>query len=446
MKIPLIRTGSEDRLIVTGNQQGVSVEEFVGSAIHLSESFRKADYVVNLCRDRYNFLLVFAASLIARKTSIHPPNRQTDSLNDILKDYPSNLCISDDPDSLDGLECMNLNEVMELDGGVRNGISSVFELPEIEKDHLAAIAFTSGSTGKPSPNRKTWGIFVGTTERLARRFGFYDSQPVLLGTVPSQHMYGLEMTILMALHGNCTLHRRIPFFPKDVGTTLDSIESAKVLVTTPVHLRALVESGIELSPLQLIVSATAPLSAPLAERAEKLGHCHLEEIYGCTEGGSIATRHTVKEPTWKLLDGMKIRCGREDEVVLVAEHLPDEVILQDQLTIHSEKEFEFLGRNEDMLNVGGKRYSVADLVLRLLEIEGVKDAFVFVPDEGEKVSRPLALVVADITEKQIVKTLSEKIDPVFIPRPFKLVDHIPRNETGKVGREQLQKLLKVEQS
>lgn len=441
MKIPLIRTGSEDRLIVTGNQQSVSVAEFLGSAIHLSENFKKADYIVNLCRDRYNFLLVFAAALIGKKTSIHPPNRQTDSLNDILKDYQSNLCISDDPDSLSGLECMNLNEVMALDDVKRK-----VEYPEIEKDHLAAIAFTSGSTGKPSPNRKTWGIFVGTTERLARRFGFYDSQPILVGTVPSQHMYGLEMTILMALHGNCTLHDHIPFFPKDVGTTLDSIESAKVLVTTPVHLRALVESGIELSPLQLIVSATAPLSTPLAEKAEELGGCHLEEIYGCTEGGSIATRHTVKEPIWKLLDDMKIRSGREDESILVAEHLPDEVILQDQLILHSEEEFEFLGRNQDMLNVGGKRYSVADLVLRLLEIEGVKDAFVFVPDEGEKVSRPFALVVSDITEKQIVRILSEKIDPVFIPRPFKLVDHIPRNETGKVGREQLQKLLKVGQS
>lgn len=462
MKIPLIRADGLDRLIATGDQQSISAKGFLESAQDLANQFENTDYVVNLCRDRYNFLLVFSASLIAGKTSIHPPNKQVSALKTILSGYPNNLCISDEPDSYSGLECMNLNEVLEHKEKVQADTIETYavetytvetqsiDIPEIDAAHLAAIAFTSGSTGKPTANRKTWGIFVGTTERLARRYGFYDSAPVIVGTVPSQHMYGLEMTILMALHGNCTIHRKTPFFPKDVGTTLDSLDSKKVLVTTPVHLRALVESGTTLSPLELIVSATAPLSIELAEKAEALAHCPLKEIYGCTEGGSIATRQTTKESTWKLLEDMTIRHDPQNKIILTAKHLAEEVTLQDELVIHSDDEFEFIGRNEDILNVGGKRYSAADLVLKLLEIEGVKDAFVFVPERGEKegakVARPAALVVSDITDKQIIKILSEKIDPVFIPRPVRLVNQIPRNETGKVEKQQLETLLKADQS
>lgn len=451
MKIPLIRAGRADRLIATSDQSSISTREFLGSVHHLGNQFKNTDYVVNLCRDRYNFLLVFAACLISGKTSIHPPNKQVNSLKTVLKDYRNNLCVSDEPASYSGLDCLNLDEALKGVEGkdAFSGSMETSELPahEIDAAHLAAIAFTSGSTGKPTANRKTWGIFVGTTERLAKRYGFYESAPVIIGTVPSQHMYGLEMTILMALHGNCTIHRRIPFFPKDVCSTLDSITAKKVLVTTPVHLRALVESGTKVSPLELIVSATAPLAIPLAEKAEALAHCQLKEIYGCTEGGSIATRHTSNGAVWQLLDDMTIRRDKKDDIILSAKHLPEDVVLQDELSIHSENEFEFLGRNEDILNVGGKRYSVADLVLKLLEIEGVRDAFVFVPkdnDAEEKVARPAALVVADITEKQIAKILSEKIDHVFIPRPIKLVEKIPRNETGKVEKQQLQMLLKAD--
>lgn len=466
MKIPLVNIADKqqgDNLpIAVGVQDEISVSRFLGSAIALGRKLEAADYVVNLCRDRYHFLLVFAATLIAGKTNIHPPNKQTDSLSEILENYPGSLCISDEPHAYAGMACTNMEDLIE------NHDDESGQVPCIDENHLAAIAFTSGSTGKPAPNKKTWGIFVGTTQRLAKRFGFYASEPVIVGTVPSQHMYGLEMTILMALHGGCTIHRNIPFFPKDIVMALESgldskpgpaaIEQKKVrkkvLVTTPVHLRALVETNTSsthrptnTTRLEKIISATAPLSNKLAEKAEEMGDCQLEEIYGCTEGGSIATRRTTKESSWTLLDGMTVT-GRQqnevmNEIVLTAEHLPDEVILQDQLILHSSHEFEFVGRHQDMLNVGGKKYSLVDLVQRLLEIDGVKDAAVFVLDGRDKVSRPAALVVSDITEKQIIKSLSKKVDPVFIPRPIKRVDQVPRNETGKVVKEQMQKLINL---
>ena len=61
-----------------------------------------------------------------------------------------------------------------------------------------------------------------------------------------------------------------------------------MLITTPVHLRTVLADDLELPPLDLIVSATAPLSQELAREAERRFGAPLLEIYGSTETGQIA--------------------------------------------------------------------------------------------------------------------------------------------------------------
>jgi acyl-coenzyme A synthetase/AMP-(fatty) acid ligase len=118
------------------------------------------------------------------------------------------------------------------------------------------------------------------------------------------------------------------------------------------------------------------------------------------------------------------------------------VPLSDRLET-TEYGFRLLGRADDMLKVGGKRASLADLTHKLLSIEGVLDAVVFQPDtEGDVVTRPAALVVApSLKESQILLALSRLIDPVFLPRPLKRVAGLPRNAVGKLPRAALARLL-----
>jgi len=53
-----------------------------------------------------------------------------------------------------------------------------------------------------------------------------------------------------------------------------------------------------------------------------------------------------------------------------------------------------------------------------------------------------AVVVAPgLSEQQLLAALSERLDPVFLPRPLIKVDALPRNETGKVTREGLRALV-----
>ena len=68
----------------------------------------------------------------------------------------------------------------------------------------------------------------------------------MIGTVPPQHMYGFESTVLMAWHsGNAFSHAQ-PFYPADICQALAAVPTPRVLVSSPVHLRALLDAGLAL--------------------------------------------------------------------------------------------------------------------------------------------------------------------------------------------------------
>ncbi|HQX65934.1 MAG TPA: AMP-ligase, partial [Dokdonella sp.] len=101
------------------------------------------------------------------------------------------------------------------------------------------------------------------------------------------------------------------------------------------------------------------------------------------------------------------------------------------------------------LEIGGKRASLADLTRRLQSIDGVDDAVVFQLDAepGSEVRRIAALAVAPgRSQRDLLARLREAVDPLFLPRPLRLVASLPRNETGKLPRAALLAALGAEQS
>ena len=91
-----------------------------------------------------------------------------------------------------------------------------------------------------------------------------------------------------------------------------------------------------------------------------------------------------------------------------------------------------------MIKVACKRSSVAAIHHSLLSLDDVSDAHVYLPDGA---ARPAAFVVTTLSPDQIRSRLSDRIDSVFIPRPFYIVAAIERNETGKCTREMVEKML-----
>ena len=112
-------------------------------------------------------------------------------------------------------------------------------------------------------------------------------------------------------------------------------------------------------------------------------------------------------------------------------------MLQDIVELLPGHAFHLCGRNADLVEIAGKRASLAELTRRLLALAGVSDAVVLQLDDedGGGVRRIAALVVApDRCESSLREELGLAIDPVFLPRPLRRVAALPRNETGKLAR------------
>ena len=94
------------------------------------------------------------------------------------------------------------------------------ELPQVDDSAVVAIGFTSGSTGSPKPNPKTWAAFRARTgQNLAALQDLWQghAQPNIVATVPPQHMYGMELSVLMPLLAPACVHAARPFFPEDLS-------------------------------------------------------------------------------------------------------------------------------------------------------------------------------------------------------------------------------------
>jgi acyl-coenzyme A synthetase/AMP-(fatty) acid ligase len=396
----------------------VTAGEFLADVAGLAASLPERRYAINLCADRYRFVVGFAAALQRGQTTLMAPNQTVDVLERLQRRYADTYCLDD------------------AQVAAAPAASSQPQVPVISAGQLAAILFTSGSTGEPQPHAKGWGALVKSAAAELERFAaVLPAGTTVIATVPPQHMYGLESTVLMAMQGALVLHAGRPFFPADVCAEIESAARPRALVTTPVHLRALLEGAAAVPPADFLLCATAPLSPQLAAAAEERFGAPLHEIYGCTEAGQIATRRTVAGPQWHSFGQFRMRQDEKGTWVSGG-HVADEFLLGDVLELGEAGRFQLHGRSGDLVNIAGKRTSLASLNYHLNSIAGVRDGAFVVPHDAEgAITRLTAFVVAPgRTEGEILGELRQRIDPAFLPRPLHLVEALPRNELGKLPR------------
>lgn len=433
-RVPLA-VGEPGRLLAANAGMQLDLDTFLAQVRGVAALLPAAAHVVNLCEDRYRFLVTFCAAAVRGQVSLLPPSRARAVVEDVMQRHADAYCLADVDTGQLPAGCFMLPQVLPRQDGV---------MPTLAADQRVAIGFTSGSTGVPSANPKSWGSFVASTaQNLAALQDLWgQAQPSIVATVPSQHMYGMEMAVLMPLLAPATLQAGRPFFPQDVAQALAEVPAPRLLVTTPVHLKALVESGVALPPLAGIVTATAPLPHALAVDAERAFATEVREMFGSTETCIIARRRTAQEAAWQLLPGVQLN-PQPDGTLVQAAHLPAPVLLADLVELLPEHRFVLRGRRADLLEIAGKRASLGDLTRKLQAVPGVRDAVVvqLAAEPGQPVGRIAALVVSDREEAEILRALRNVMDPVFLPRPLRKVDVLPRNETGKLPRDAVLALL-----
>ncbi|TAN04189.1 MAG: acyl-CoA synthetase [Rhodanobacteraceae bacterium] len=385
-------------------------------------------------------MVAFAALLVRGQTNLLPPSRAAHAVDAALTANPGSYALGDA--ALDPAPPHYLH-FTPVAGSAGSGATML-----VADAAVAAMGYTSGSTGVPRANPKRWdklAISSGHNDALLRALAGGDYHVV--ATVPPQHMYGLEFSILLSLFGHAAVHAGRPFFAADIAAALAELPAPRILVTTPVHLRALLDSGQALPPFAGIVSATAPLAVELASEAEARFGVPLQEVFGSTETCVIAHRRTAHEDAWTPYAGVALH-PQPDGTRVEAPQLAQPVVLADIVELLGDGRFRLCGRNADLLEIAGKRASLGDLTHKLLAVPGVRDGVVFQLDDTDAmgIRRIAALAVAPgLSVTAILDALRGDIDPVFLPRPLKLVESLPRSETGKLPRAALLEALARDQ-
>jgi len=461
--LPLVSHASPDSIFAWRADGAITLRQFLADIQTLASQFPAGMHLLNLCTDRYRFSVGLAAAIVAGKVSLLPSTQAPETLRQIKVFAPDTFCLTDgDPGEVDlpqlrypemkvSPAATHLGALAGTRAGTQAGTQAnthlgTVSIPQIDRHQRVAIVFTSGSTGKPQPFPKTWGALVSSVRAEAEQLGLpHDSRFTLVGTVPPQHMYGFESTVLMAWQsGNAFSHAQ-PFYPADICRALAKVPAPRMLVSSPVHLRALLASGLELPEIEVVVSATAPLSAELALDVEARCSAPLLEIYGSTETGQIAARRPTHTAEWQLFPGIELVVEGEN-VRACGDPIDTPTVMNDVIELIDDQRFLLHGRKADLVNIAGKRHSLASLNHLLNSIPGVVDGAFFMPDEthADQVTRLAACVVAPgMDTSAVLAALRSHIDPVFLPRPLLLVNELPRNSTGKLPRDALQALLQT---
>ncbi|HVY16320.1 MAG TPA: AMP-binding protein [Rhodopila sp.] len=418
----------------------ISRTAFLSEIADLARQLPDSPYIINLCNDRYRFTVGWLAAMARGQITLLPSSRDIHAVAALRQDYAPVSLLTDNAE-----EAWPTSTFVypSLDLGHSRTIE-----PAFPPDQVAAILFTSGSTGRPNPSPRRWGRLIagaqaaGAALDVARFPG-----SALVATVPHGHSYGLESAVVLPLLYGLLLTAERPFFPADVAAALEQDPMPAILVTTPVHLKALV--GDAAGPgfgtsfrAGFVLSATAPLGDDLARRAEDAFNAPVREIYGCSEAGQLASRRTTEGPVWRTLDGFRLYRGETG--CWASGPTEDDVMLADEIEPVGPNTFTLQGRTADLVNVAGKRSSLGYLTQQLLAIEGVRDGVFLLPPSDADGATPRLAAVAIApgqTPAQILARLRERIDAAFLPRPLHVVETLPRNELGKLPRAELLRLI-----
>lgn len=433
--VALFRPERPEPFLHSGGQVW-SVREFLDRVELVAAGFGSGDApVINLCEQRAGFLVAYVAAVLSGRTTLLPSSRAAEAVAAVSREYPGSLVIDD---------AMVTAATAVAGARTTAGVSA----SAVSADFVAMIGFTSGSTGVPTRHAKRWGtVACSTTHNAAALCTAIPSelagkQPWIVGTVPSQHMYGMELTVLLPLLEGMGIHAGRPLLPEEVAAALAEVPEPRILVSTPAHLRAIVASGVQLPKTAVVACATAPLDAELAAQVEAVTGGVLVEMFGSTETCILAHRRTANERWWTPYEGVELQPEAEGTRVSAPWFVRDERLL-DLVERDERGRFGLLGRSADLVDVAGKRASLGDLNQRLLRIPGVVDGVIFQPEQSRGLVRRLAaLVVAPgLSVEQVREALAPAVDPVFLPRPLLLVPALPRTAAGKLPRAALEAAL-----
>ena len=243
------------------------------------------------------------------------------------------------------------------------------------------------------------------------------------------------------------LHAAMTWYAEQLAAL--SHEHRYAFISSPAFLKRL-DNQLTPPPVELILSAGGML--PWQDAAQAAGWLQVwpDEIYGSTETGVIAWRHRQQDDAaWSPFPG--VRFHAENDVFHVFSPLiadDNGLLLDDALHFEESGQFRLTGRRGRIVKIEEKRISLGKVEQRLLALDGILEAAVLPVTRGSRQGVGALLVLDDNARERWSKSqelawrkaLRALLEPVAIPRYWRVVDEIPVNSMNKRVYAQLQEL------
>ena len=299
---------------------------------------------------------------------------------------------------------------------------------------------TSGSSGEAQIMVKTAAQMEAEAAALAEAVPFARENPVVIGSVSPQHMYGFTFRFALPLTMGWTIDRPQNVYPETLLAAAAAYEKT-LWIASPAVLNRLGEAR-NWQALQGRVAGIVSAGGVLPEVTADLLEQHAVrpfEIYGSTETGVIASRRLGRE--WRPFAAVAV--GQNEEGALWAESPWTAGRFQTADLIEPQAEgFLLLGRRDRIIKFEDKRVSLNQIEHDLLAHEWVADAFCAPHPQHKRVAVWAALNAAGIEalrEKgraQVAAALKTHLaatqDTVALPRYWRFAAELPRNAQSKI--------------
>ncbi|HET9253955.1 MAG TPA: AMP-binding protein [Pseudonocardiaceae bacterium] len=342
---------------------------------------------------------------------------------------------------------------------------------QVSADDTALLIYSSGTTGQPKGVMLSHRALVASLSQT-RLVQLVRSTDVMIAVLPMSHIYGMQVTMNLALHEGATLVT-MPRF--DLEAFLRAVQDHRVTraeVVPPIVLqlaRHPVVDDYDLSSLEIISSAAAPLSAGVARSvADRLG-CRVKQGYGMTElGGAthMATDAGRDDPgsigpalpgvQCRVVDrvtGADLDLGELGELLIRTPAMMRGYLNDPRATagiidqagwLHTgdiasrdvEGWFRVVDRCDELIRYSGYNVAPAELEGVLLGHPAVADAAVVGCPDEEAGEVPKAFVVlrSPVSADELGRFVSDRVSPYKKIRIFEFVVDVPRSNCGKLLR------------
>jgi acyl-coenzyme A synthetase/AMP-(fatty) acid ligase len=315
------------------------------------------------------------------------------------------------------------------------------------------ILFTSGSTGEPK------GV-VHDFSRLLQKFRARRPAMRTLNFLLFDHWGGLN-TLLHCLSNASPVVLPEQRTPESICRLLED-HRVELLPTSPTFLNLLLLSkafqGRDLSALRIISYGSEPMpSTTLAGLRAAFPDVELRQTYGLIELGVLRAKSLSSDSLWVKVggDGYDVRVVdgilqiKAESALLGYLNAPSPMtedgyfITGDRVELNGDY-FRFLGRDSELINVGGQKVFPAEVESVLLECDLVEDAVVY----GERHPVTGKIVCADIqlhgaadeaeARRTIKRFCAERLDAFKVPVKLRFVAgglHSTRLKRMRTGRD-----------